>query len=91
MEQKKGPFAILLPRERSRCMRYSFVLLLLCALTLGFSSPLLAQSCPLCKTALIGQPESTLDAINLGILVLLFPPLVLMSSIVIVAFRQDQD
>ncbi len=55
------------------------------------SSPALAQSCPLCKTALIGQSESTLKAINLGILVLLFPPLILMSSIVIFAFRQDRD
>ena len=55
------------------------------------SSPALAQSCPLCKTALIGQAERTLEAINLGILVLLFPPLILMSSIVIIAFRNDRD
>ena len=55
------------------------------------SSPAWAQSCPLCKTALIGQSESTLKAINLGILVLLFPPLILMTSIVFLAFRQDRD
>jgi hypothetical protein len=55
------------------------------------SSPALAQSCPLCRTALIGQAESTLKAINLGILVLLFPPLIFMSSIVFIAFRQDRD
>ena len=91
LEQTKSLLAALLSRERSRLVRNSFVLLLFCAMALLFSSPLLAQSCPLCKTALIGQAESILDAINLGILVLLFPPLVLMSSIVIIAFRRDQD
>jgi hypothetical protein len=91
MEQKKSPFAVWLPGERSRLVRNSVVLLLFCSIVLLLSSPALAQSCPLCRTALIGQAESTLKAINLGILVLLFPPLIFMSAIVFIAFRQDRD
>ncbi len=91
MKPKKAFFVDLLPAGRSWWIRHSLVPWLFCSIVLLLSSPALAQSCPLCKTALIGQAESTLDAINLGILVLLFPPLILMSSIVIVAFRHDQN
>ena len=81
-----------IPTELCRWVRQSVPVLLFGFLIFVFSSsPVWAQSCPLCKTALIGQAESTLEAINLGILVLLFPPLILMSSIVIMAFRHDQD
>ena len=83
-------FTGLLRIEARKLVRSAVALLLFCSIVLLLSSPALAQSCPLCKTALIGQAESTLEAINLGILVLLFPPIILMSSIVIIAFRQDQ-
>ena len=79
------------PIETRKLVRNSVVLLLFCSIVLLLSSPALAQSCPLCKTALIGQADSILDAVNLGILVLLFPPLILMSAIVIIAFRNDQE
>lgn len=72
-----------------RLARGSGILLLFCFITLLLSSPVLAQSCPLCKTALIGQAESTIRAINFGILTLLFPPIILMSCILITAFRRD--
>jgi hypothetical protein len=98
MEQEKSTdpkrsllsFTRLFPKV-PKWVRGPVVLLFFCSIVLLFSSPALAQSCPLCKTALIGQAESTLDAINFGILVLLFPPLILMSSIIIIAFRHDQD
>lgn len=85
------PFTGLFPIQAPKLVRKSVVLLLFCSIVLLLSSPVLAQSCPLCKTALIGQADSILEAINLGILVLLFPPLILMSSIVIIAFRNDQE
>ena len=74
-----------------RIRQFVPVLLLGCLIFLFSSSPAWAQSCPLCKTTLLSQTESTIKAINWGILVLLFPPLILGSSIVIMAFRQDQD
>ena len=58
--------------------------------TLLTPSPLLAQSCALCKTALVGQAAQTVRSINLGILVLLVPPLTIFSAIFVVALRRDE-
>ena len=81
-----------IPADLGRRIRQLVPVLLFGFLISVFSSsPVWAQSCPLCKTTLLSQTESTLEAINWGILILLFPPLILMSSIVIMAFRQDQD
>ena len=54
------------------------------------SSPAAAQGCAMCRSALEGQVESFVQAINLGILVLLIPPLTIMSTILFVTFRQDK-
>ncbi len=57
---------------------------------LFLSSPAAAQGCAMCRSALEGQVESVVQAINLGILVLLIPPLTIMSTILFVTFRQDK-
>ncbi len=44
----------------------------------------------MCRSALEGQVESVVQAVNLGILVLLIPPLTIMSTILFVTFRQDK-
>ncbi len=57
---------------------------------LFFSSPAAAQGCAMCRTALEGQAQSFIQALNLGILVLLIPPITIMSTILFVTFRQDK-
>ena len=59
-------------------------------LLLFLSSPAAAQGCAMCRSALEGQVERVVQAINLGILVLLIPPLTIMSTILFVTFRQDK-
>ena len=59
-------------------------------LFLLLSSPAAAQGCAMCRSALEGQVESVVQAINLGILVLLIPPLTIMSTILFITFRQDK-
>ena len=71
----------------TRKMKTSFFSSLL---FLFFSSPAAAQGCAMCRSALEGQVQSAVEAINLGILVLLIPPLTIMSTILFVTFRQDK-
>ncbi len=59
-------------------------------LLLFFSSPAAAQGCAMCRTALEGQAQSFIQTLNLGILVLLIPPITIMSTILFVTFRQDK-
>ncbi len=59
-------------------------------LFLFFSSPAAAQGCAMCRSALEGQVESVVQAVNLGIVVLLIPPLTIMSAILFITFRQDK-
>lgn len=66
-----------------RSLLCSFLLLLFC-------SPLLGQSCAMCKTAVAAQMADVIRAFNLGILVLAFPPVMMMSGILCLAFwRRD--
>ncbi len=59
-------------------------------LFLFFSSPAAAQGCAMCRSALESQVQSAVQAINLGIVVLLIPPLTIMSAILFITFRQDK-
>ena len=78
------------PRGEGRVRtRLPFVALLLLGLLLD-PSPLWAQSCALCKTALVGQAAQTVQSLNLGILILLVPPLTIFSAIFVVALRRDK-
>ncbi len=61
-----------------------------CLFLLFFSSPAAAQGCAMCRTALEGQAESSIEALKLGILVLLIPPITIMSTILFITFRQDK-
>ena len=57
---------------------------------LFFSSWAAAQGCAMCRTALEGQAQSFIQTLNLGIVVLLIPPIAIMSTIHFVTFRQDK-
>lgn len=59
-------------------------------LFLFLTSPAAAQGCAMCRSALEGQVETVVQAVNLGIVVLLIPPLTIMSTIIFITFRQDK-
>lgn len=53
-------------------------------------SPLLAQGCAMCKSSIAAQNDTVINSINTGILILLFPPLLILSAILYFAFRQSE-
>lgn len=55
---------------------------------LGTTEPSLAQGCALCKSAVASQVAKAIEAINTGIVLLLVPPVGMMSAILFVAFRR---
>ena len=60
----------------------------LCFFVLGVvHSVLLGQGCAMCKTSIATQAAGLIRALNFGILVLLFPPLIIVSTIVLVIVR----
>ncbi len=50
-------------------------------------SGLAAQGCAMCKSSIAAQSEAVVASINAGILILLVPPLLIMSTILYVATR----
>ena len=65
-----------------------------CVLTAGASvfklvnaPSLLAQGCAMCKTAAAAQSKEAMAALNWGILLLLVPPVAIMSGLLLFAFR----
>lgn len=53
--------------------------------------PVVGQGCALCRSTVATQPSSVADTLNLGILVLLVPPLAIMLTILLVTFRRDKE
>ncbi len=47
-----------------------------------------AQGCSMCKTSLAGQMDSLIASLSLGIVILLVPPLAILSTILYVAHRR---
>ncbi len=78
--------------QKRRKAQHSILPLLFfsCLFLLFFSSPAAAQGCAMCRTALEGQAESAIEAVKMGILVLLIPPITIMSTILFITFRQDK-
>ena len=68
--------------------RSRLVLLSLVAFV-GTLNPVLAQGCAMCKTNLSAQTDNVVSSLQSGIVILLIPPLLLMSAILLVAFRRD--
>ena len=60
------------------------------ALFLTATQEVWAQGCSMCKTSLASF-DSIASTINVGILILLFPPLLIRSSILFVAYRRGSD
>jgi len=48
---------------------------------------LLAQGCAMCKTVAAGQSKEAMASLNWGILLLLVPPVTIMSGLLLFAFR----
>ncbi len=46
-----------------------------------------AQGCAMCRSSIAAQNDSVVASINAGILILLVPPLAIMSTILYFAFR----
>ena len=65
-------------------------LVLLSLVAFGWTlNPVMAQGCAMCKTSLSAQTDNVVSSLQSGIVILLIPPLLLMSAILLVAFRRD--
>ena len=73
-----------------KIMRIVAVLLVAATLLLGLCAPLAEGQCALCRSAVSESGEGAAQAMNLGILVLLVPPVALFCSIFAAAFRRDK-
>jgi len=51
---------------------------------------LLAQGCSMCKTSLQGQADSIVNALKVGILVMLLPAVTIVAAIVLALRRSDE-
>ena len=51
----------------------------------------LAQGCAMCKSSLAAQGQNVVSALQLGIVVLLIPPLAIMGIFLYIAFRQEDN
>ena len=51
----------------------------------------LAQGCAMCRSTLEAQNETVTGALQLGILVLLIPPLAIMGTFIYIAFRKEDE
>ena len=63
----------------------------LCLLLMAICRQALAQGCAMCKVAAESQEASAAQALNTGILVLLFPPLLILSAIVFMAVWSENN
>jgi hypothetical protein len=57
------------------------------AFLLSRAPELLAQGCAMCKTVAASQSKEAATSLNWGILLLLVPPVTIMSSLLLFAFR----
>ena len=68
-----------------------FILLLFFSLLFSlFSTPLLAQGCAMCKTVVVAQEANMIEALNLGIIVLMVPPIGILATILVFVFRYNE-
>ena len=51
----------------------------------------LAQGCAMCKSSLAAQGQHVIATLQLGILVLLIPPLAIMGTFMYIVFRREDD
>jgi hypothetical protein len=68
-----------------------WVLLFLVSLVFSFLfDSTSAQACAMCKTAVVSQDAGAMQALNIGILVLLLPPIGILTTILVLTFRHDE-
>jgi hypothetical protein len=70
-------------RKKRWCLPASVTL----ASALAKAPELLAQGCAMCKTVAAAQSKEAAASLNWGILLLLVPPVTIMSSLLVFAFR----
>lgn len=71
-----------------------FSLLRRCLAVLAFfaaPSALFAQSCAMCYQSAAASGPRTIEALRQGILVMLFPPLLIFAGIMVLAHRRSQE
>ncbi len=51
----------------------------------------LAQGCAMCKSSLAAQGQNVVSALQLGIIVLMIPPLAIMGTFLYIAFREEDN
>ena len=71
-----------------RTIKIAFVAACIIAAVLVLSKPAMAQ-CALCKNAVAGSPEAARlsQSLNLGIIILLIPPVLIFCGIFVIAYR----
>jgi len=74
----------MMKHSNKQCCLPAFVTL---ASVLGNVPELLAQGCAMCKTVAAAQSKEAAASLNWGILLLLVPPVTIMSSLLVFAFR----
>ncbi|MBA2735002.1 MAG: hypothetical protein H0U54_19320 [Acidobacteria bacterium] len=74
--------------SRKRTIKIAFVAACIIAAVLVLSEPAMAQ-CALCKNAVTGSPEAARlsQSLNLGIIILLIPPVLIFCGIFVIAYR----
>ena len=72
-------------------VRAVIVTALLSACAFLFSADEALAQCALCRTALDGGGEATARTVNLGIVVLLIPPVAIFCMIFAVAYKKGKD
>jgi hypothetical protein len=80
---------VILMNDQAAKWRFRISVLSVAVLTaLAAPSGLYAQSCALCYQAAANSGANFIEALKIGILILLFPPLLIGSAIVVTAYRK---
>jgi len=61
------------------------------ACLLAITSPVFAQGCSMCYSSAAQQDTRAQQALNLGIIVLIIPPVLLFAGVMITAFRRREE
>lgn len=79
------------PGMGRKSFRIVAVLLVAATLLLGLCAPLAEGQCALCRSAVGESGGDAAQAMNLGILVLLVPPVAIFCTIFATAFKRSRD
>lgn len=77
--------------SRKRTIKLALLMVGIIVAVLVLSEPAMAQ-CALCKNAVTGSPEAgrLSQSLNLGVIILLIPPVLIFCGIFVVAYRYSK-